>query len=149
MALKTELHRFPGRKTVFTNGCFDILHYGHVHYLCQARQLGDILILALNSDESVRALKGPGRPIHKWQDRAFVMAGLFAVDYVTIFSEDTPVKTLEILQPAIHTKGGDYDINRLPEKNTVEAYGGRIIILPFVEGHSTTKILEQRKKGNE
>lgn len=134
-----------GRRVVFTNGCFDILHMGHLTYLSRARDLGDLLVVGLNSDESVRRLKGADRPVNSQEERAFLLAGLFFVDYVTIFSEQTPVETIEILKPTIHTKGGDYAPADLPEGRVVESYGGRVVLLPFVEGYSTTSIIRKMR----
>ena len=131
-----------GKTLVFTNGCFDILHPGHVSYLSRARDLGDALIVGVNSDESVQKLnKGPGRPVNSAPDRALLLASLACVDYVFVFSEDTPERSLEILRPEIHVKGGDYAPDDLPEKKTVESYGGQVVILPFLPGHSTTGII--------
>ncbi len=146
-----KLHRLlsekHGNKTVvFTNGCFDILHRGHVEYLVRAADLADIFVIAINSDQSVRKLKGMSRPINAEMDRALVLAAMQFVDYVTIFSEETPNRILSILQPDIHTKGGDYRPEDLPERSVVESYGGRIVILPFVSGYSTTSILERGKE---
>lgn len=138
--------RSTGSKLVFTNGCFDILHRGHVHYLVRARQLGDLLVLGLNSDASVQRLKGPGRPINAWYDRAFVLAGLKAVDFVVFFDEDLPNQTISILKPEIHCKGGDYRPEELPERSTVLAGGGRIEILNFVDGYSTTQTLMRSRQ---
>ena len=142
--LSAELERVrTGRVIVFTNGCFDLLHVGHLTYLERARSLGDLLVVGVNSDDSVRRLgKGPGRPLNAAADRALVLAGLRCVDYVTVFGEDTPVQTLELLKPGIHTKGGDYLADELPEAAAVRAYGGRVEILPFVEGYSTTALIE-------
>ncbi len=134
-----------GKKIIFTNGCFDILHTGHINYLAKAKELGDILIVAVNSDDSVQKLKGKQRPINKLEDRMFILASLFFIDFVTYFNENTPIEIIKIIQPDIHVKGGDYKIDNLPEKSIVEAYGGQIIILPFVEGYSTTSILEKLK----
>lgn len=140
--LARKLAGRPG--IVFTNGCFDILHKGHIHTLCRARELGDLLVVGLNSDESVRRLKGPSRPVNSQADRAFVLAALSCVDYVTYFSEDTPVETILELSPAVHVKGGDYRAEDLPEKTAVESRGGKIVVLPFEKGYSTTQILERR-----
>ena len=104
-----------GKKIVFTNGCFDLLHPGHVEYLCRARDLGDILWLGLNSDESVKRLKGPNRPVNQAEDRAMVLAGLGCVDFISTFVEDTPIQILSKVKPHIHTKGGDYVKENLPE----------------------------------
>ena len=122
------------KKVVFTNGCFDILHIGHVTYLNEAKRQGDILIVGVNSDKSVKKLKGETRPINSENDRAFVLDGLKAVDYTVIFDEDTP------------EEGGDYKKEDLPETKIVESYGGEVIILNFVEGKSTTNIIEKINK---
>ena len=132
-----------GKTIVFTNGCFDILHRGHVSYLSRARDLGDCLVIGLNSDSSVIKLKGAGRPVNSELDRAFVLAGLGCVDFVTIFSEETPEKTIEIIKPEIHTKGGDYKENDLPEKKILDKIGGKIVLLPFEMGFSTTSIIKK------
>tara|TARA_B100001939_G_scaffold348237_1_gene374709 strand:- start:19780 stop:20463 length:684 start_codon:yes stop_codon:yes gene_type:complete len=134
-----------GQKIVFTNGCFDILHRGHVEYLCRARDLGDFLVLGLNSDDSVRELKGPGRPIQPMEDRIRILAGLFCLDFLIPFSESTPEALLSILKPDIHTKGGDYKPEALPEAAVVQSYGGQVIILPFLEGRSSSKIIERSR----
>lgn len=128
---------------VFTNGCFDILHRGHVDYLCRARDLGDSLIVALNTDESVQRLKGPERPVQTLEDRMFIMASLECVDVVACFDERTPETLLDLLRPEIHVKGGDYVPEDLPEKAVMDSYGGRIVILPFVAGRSTTGIIKK------
>ena len=135
--------RHRGEKVVFTNGCFDLIHRGHISYLSRARELGDLLVLGLNSDASVRQLKGPTRPVNGELDRALHLVSLRFVDYVTIFSESTPEETIRILKPSIHTKGGDYDPEKLPERDAVLEGGGEIRILPFVEGYSTTSILSR------
>ena len=111
--------KLQGKKVVFTNGCFDILHVGHLRYLNEAKKQGDILIVGVNSDSSVRQLKGEGRPINNEIDRAEMLSGLKAVDFTVIFEELTPIETLEKLKPSIHVKGGDYDKNKLPETATV------------------------------
>lgn len=139
--LKVEKEK--GKKVVFTNGCFDILHAGHVCYLNDAKQLGDLLVLGLNSDASVQRLKGPTRPVNNQQDRALVLAALACIDYVVVFEEDTPIRTLEQLQPHIHVKGGDYTAESLPEYPLIHGYGGKVVILPFKPGNSTTSILEK------
>ncbi|CAN5671322.1 D-glycero-beta-D-manno-heptose 1-phosphate adenylyltransferase [soil metagenome] len=126
---------------VFTNGCFDILHRGHVAYLHAARALGDILVVGLNTDSSVRRLKGPTRPVVPQDDRAFVMAGLACVDAVTLFDEDTPAELIEGLLPDVLVKGGDYAPANVVGRDIVEAVGGRVVIIPFVAGQSTTGIL--------
>jgi len=132
-----------GKKLVTTNGVFDILHVGHVRYLSQAKSLGDILIVGINSDTSVRKIKGPERPINPEQDRAEILSSLEPVDYILIFSEQTPVKWLSEIKPDIHVKGGDYTQDKIIEKDVVESSGGKIIILPLVKGKSTTGILQK------
>lgn len=130
-----------GKRVVFTNGCFDLVHSGHVQLLAQARALGDFLVLGLNSDRSVRALKGPTRPVNSQIDRARVLAQLPYIDAVVIFDEGTPIELIRKLAPAIHVKGGDYVKEKLPEYETVRQGGGEIVILPFRKGYSTTSIL--------
>lgn len=128
---------------VTTNGCFDIIHVGHVRYLSQAKALGDVLIIALNTDESVKKLKGPTRPLNHEQDRAEVLSSLNMVDYVVLFNEETPSELLSRIKPDIHVKGGDYDIDTLPEAKIIQDAGGKIVFIPFVEGKSTTKIIKK------
>ncbi len=135
-----------GKKTVTTNGCFDILHVGHVRYLNQAKELGAVLIVGINSDLSVKKIKGPSRPINTESTRAEVLAALACVDYVLIFPEDTPVKFIETLKPSIHVKGGDYNGVEIPEKKVVESYGGEMRFLSFVDGFSTTGLLDKLSK---
>ena len=132
-----------GKTIVFTNGCFDILHAGHVRYLNGARALGDCLIVGLNSDQSVRMLKGPSRPVNGQDDRAEVLAGLRAVDYVVLFNEKTAETIVNEVKPDIYAKGGDYCIQDLPESKIVEAYGGRIVLIPEVEGRSSSNIIRK------
>jgi rfaE bifunctional protein nucleotidyltransferase chain/domain len=134
--------RSKGKKLVTTNGCFDILHAGHVQYLADAKRLGDILVVGVNSDSSVGKLKGPGRPIQNETDRVVLIGSLRTVDAAFIFFEDDPRAFLEILRPDIHVKGGDYSRTIL-ERETVERHGGRIEIVPFITGHSTTTIIEK------
>lgn len=129
--------------TVFTNGSFDILHAGHVHYLNQAKELGNILIVGLNSDSSVKSYKGDKRPINSQLDRAYVLASLKAVDFVVIFNESTPEVLISHIQPDIHVKGGDYTIDQLPEAKIVQSYGGKIKLLSFIPGKSTTSIIKR------
>lgn len=132
------------KKTIVTtNGCFDILHAGHVRYLKAAKELGDVLILCLNSDSSVKRLKGESRPLNTEDDRAEVVAGLESVDYVIIFSEDTPCELLAQIKPDIHVKGGDYDEDTLPEAVVIKANGGVMRFIPLVEGRSTTNIINK------
>ncbi|MBL0955172.1 MAG: D-glycero-beta-D-manno-heptose 1-phosphate adenylyltransferase [Leptospira sp.] len=143
--IETKRKSLEGKKIVFTNGCFDILHPGHVSYLAQARDLGDYLWIGVNSDESVRRLKGESRPINSCEDRMMVLAALSSVDFVSSFPEDTPLEILKKVRPSIHSKGGDYQIETLPEYKILKEMGADIQILPFVSGKSTTKILEKAK----
>ncbi|HEX8687968.1 MAG TPA: D-glycero-beta-D-manno-heptose 1-phosphate adenylyltransferase [Pyrinomonadaceae bacterium] len=138
-----ESLRAGGRTLVFTNGCFDILHVGHVRYLAAARRLGDALLVAINSDRSVRALKGPGRPVMNERERAEVLAALAAVDFVTVFGEESPRRLIAELLPDVLVKGGDYAPEEIHGREEVEAAGGRVLALPFVEGASTTGIIER------
>lgn len=135
--------REKGKTIVTTNGCFDLLHAGHLQYLREAAELGDILIIGINSDASVRRLKGESRPLQNEIDRATIMAALKPVDFTLIFEEDDPCAFLDILRPDIHVKGGDYLPENLPEKVVVENHGGRVEILSFKNGHSTTGIVER------
>ena len=138
-----ETAKKDGKKVVFTNGCFDILHRGHVTYLNEAKRQGDILVVGVNSDASVKKLKGESRPINSEYDRAFVLDGLKAVDYTVIFGEDTPEDLIACLKPSVHVKGGDYKKEDLPETKIVESYGGKVVILNFIEGKSTTNIINK------
>lgn len=132
------------RPVVFTNGVFDVLHRGHASYLAQARALGASLVVAVNTDASARRLgKGPERPLNNEQDRAALLAALASVDLVTWFDEDTPVQLLAELRPAIYAKGGDYDMATLAETRLVEGWGGRAVAIPFVEGYSTTRLVDR------
>lgn len=140
--LAARLSALPG-KTVFTNGCFDLLHVGHVRYLWAARNLGERLVVGLNSDASVQALKGLQRPIVPEDERAEVLAALACVDFVTVFSEPTAAELLSRLKPAIYAKGGDYSPDTLPEAPVVRGYGGEIAIVSFVPGRSTTDIVSR------
>ena len=133
--------RAAGARVVFTNGCFDILHAGHVRYLAAARARGDVLILGLNSDDSVRRLKGEARPVNGQKDRAEVVGALRSVDYVTIFEEDTAEALIAKVCPAVYAKGGDYTRETLPEARVVEAYVGEVAFIPLVAGKSTTGII--------
>ena len=138
-----ENQKANGKKIVFTNGCFDILHVGHLTYMNEAKAQGDILIVGVNSDESVRRLKGLSRPINTEKDRAELLSGLKAVDFTVIFDEDTPMELIDELKPSIHVKGGDYKKEDLPETVVVEKHGGEVRILKFVEGKSTTNIINK------
>ena len=138
--------RSEGRAIVFTNGCFDLLHPGHVRYLTEARTLGDALVVAINSDRSVGVLKGEGRPILNEQERAEVIAALEAVDYVIIFDEETPRELIADLLPDVLVKGGDWPLDQIVGREEVEAGGGRVLSLPYVDGSSTTDIIERIKR---
>ncbi|MFL6230499.1 MAG: D-glycero-beta-D-manno-heptose 1-phosphate adenylyltransferase [Pyrinomonadaceae bacterium] len=135
--------REAGRRLVFTNGCFDLLHVGHVRYLQQARALGDALIVAINSDRAVRELKGAGRPVMSQGERAEVLAALEAVSYVTVFDELSPRALIARLLPDVLAKGGDYALDEIHGREEVEAAGGRVVALPFVAGASTTDIIRK------
>ncbi len=137
-----ELHR---QKIVFTNGCFDVLHFGHVHYLLEAKKLGNILVVGLNSDDSVRRLKGPTRPINGEKERAFVLAALSFVDYVVLFEEDTPENLIKAVWPDVLVKGGDYALDQIVGADFVTQNGGTVTTIPFVEGFSSSQIIEQLK----
>jgi rfaE bifunctional protein nucleotidyltransferase chain/domain len=148
-ALGRELQKLrkKNRKTkvVFTNGCFDLLHKGHVTYLQKAKSLGQLLVVALNSDASVKQLKGPSRPLNPLEDRLAVIAALECVDYVTWFEEDTPLRTILMLKPDVLVKGGDWSIDKMVGAKEVISWGGKAKSLPFVEGRSTTQIIEKAK----
>ncbi|HEU4594611.1 MAG TPA: D-glycero-beta-D-manno-heptose 1-phosphate adenylyltransferase [Pyrinomonadaceae bacterium] len=141
-----ERLRGEGRRLVFTNGCFDLLHVGHVRYLGEARALGDALLVAINSDRSVRALKGAGRPLVSEAERAEVLAALAAVDFVTVFDEESPRALIADLLPDVLVKGGDYSTDEIHGREEVEAAGGQVLSLPFVEGASTTNIIQRIKE---
>jgi D-beta-D-heptose 7-phosphate kinase/D-beta-D-heptose 1-phosphate adenosyltransferase len=132
-----------GKRIVFTNGCFDLLHAGHVKYLQKARSLGDLLVMGLNSDASVRRLKGEKRPLIGEDERAHILAALDCIDYVVLFDQDTPLELITILKPHILVKGGDYTAEAVVGREVVEAYGGRVELVPFVDGKSTTNIIER------
>jgi rfaE bifunctional protein nucleotidyltransferase chain/domain len=136
--------RREGRRIVFTNGCFDLLHPGHVRYLVRARRLGDALVVGVNSDRSVRRLgKGAGRPVQHEADRAEVLAALAAVDYVTIFDEDTPLELIRAVAPDVLVKGGDWPVERIVGADLVRSHGGRVRSLPFASGYSTTALVRR------
>jgi len=143
LAVLLKRERQLGRKIVFTNGCFDLLHVGHVKYLQKARSLGDLLILGLNSDQSIRRLKGEKRPLIGEGERAHLLAALKCIDYVVVFDDDTPLDLIRVLRPDILVKGGDYTADGVVGKELVESYGGRVEIVPFVDGKSTTNIIEK------
>jgi D-beta-D-heptose 7-phosphate kinase/D-beta-D-heptose 1-phosphate adenosyltransferase len=138
--------RAAGKRLVFTNGVFDLLHVGHVRYLAQARALGDALVVAINSDRTVRELKGPDRPIFDQSERAEILAALRYVDYVTIFDDVSPRSLIATLLPDVLAKGGDYQLDQIHGREEVEAAGGNVISLPFVDGASTTMLIERMKK---
>src|SRR5437763_11141774 len=140
---KSERLRSAGKRVIATNGCFDILHVGHVRYLAAARKLGDALVVGLNGDSSVRQLKGEGRPVNPEQDRAEVLAALESVDYVTIFPELRATNFLRPAQPAVYAKGGDYTTDTLDseERAVLDEFGTRIEIIPFEKGYSTSELL--------
>lgn len=140
-----KLLRSQNKVIVATNGCFDILHVGHVRYLKKSKSVGDVLIVGLNSDKSVRSIKGEGRPINSEQDRAEVLCALESVDYVVLFDEDSPKDLLEVIKPNIYTKGADYTLKTLPEADVILRNNGWVEFIDFVEGKSTTKIIDKIK----
>ena len=144
-----EKYRRIGKAVVFTNGCFDILHAGHVRYLTEARAQGDVLIVGLNSDASVRALKGDARPVNPAPDRAEVVAALRSVDHVVVFDEATAEELVRQLRPDVYVKGGDYSLETLPEAAIVASYGGRTALVPLVPGRSTTRVIQRLQTGEE
>jgi len=138
--------RNEGKKIVFTNGCFDIIHAGHTVYLKEAKRLGDVLVIGLNSDDSVRRLKGEERPLNTEIDRAEVLLSLKPVDYVVVFTDDTPFELIKRVQPDVLVKGGDYKKENIVGADIVEAGGGEVAVIPFVEGKSTSSLVEKIKK---
>lgn len=146
--LLPTLERFRkfGKKIVFTNGCFDILHRGHIHTLQEAAAQGDYLLVAINSDASVKRLKGPSRPVNTQDARALVIAALSMVDGVFIFNEDTPLKLIQQLIPDVLVKGGDYQTHEVVGSAEVTAHGGKVMIIPYLEGISTTSLIDQIKR---
>ncbi len=143
-----DRERKAGKKIVFTNGCFDILHLGHVRYLKEARQLGQVLVVGLNSDRSVRKLKGPDRPLNRQDHRAEVLSALKSVDYVVIFSEPTPMTLIRAIRPDFLVKGGDWKKHAIVGSELVESYGGMVHSLPFTKGFSTTGLLDKMTKSS-
>ena len=143
LADAVERARQDGRRVVFTNGCFDVVHRGHTTYLRQARDLGDLLVVALNDDDSVRRLKGPERPINPAEDRAGVLAALACVDLVTVFATDTPIPLIERLRPEVYVKGGDYSPEMLRETEVVRGYGGEVVMVDYVPEHSTSAVVRR------
>ncbi len=140
---KIDQLKKEGKKIVFTNGCFDILHTGHTRYLREAKKAGDILILALNSDESVRSLKGEKRPLMSENERADVVASLESVDFVTIFHELTPLELIEFIKPDVLVKGGDWTEENIVGRESVKKWGGKVVIIPEIKGSSTTNVIEK------
>lgn len=132
-----------GKTIVTTNGCFDLIHTGHITYLAEAASFGDILIVGINSDESVKKLKGPNRPVQNEMDRAFIIGSLKMVDFTFVFSEPDPCTFLQVIKPDVHVKGGDYTPEKLPERKIIESNGGKIAIVSFVNGYSTTSIVNK------
>lgn len=135
--------RQKGKTIVTTNGSFDILHIGHIRYLQESRKLGDVLVVGINSDASVKSYKGPKRPINAEAERAEALVALSCVDYVVIFFESVPDRVLEVARPHIHTKGGDYDLSQIPERELIESMGGTVVVLPLTKGFSTTALIER------
>lgn len=135
---KAALWRFKGKRMVFTNGCFDLLHRGHLHSLREAKALGDILVVGLNTDASVKRLKGPTRPIQDETTRAEILANLILVDAVVLFDEDTPLNLIQTLTPNVLAKGGDYQPDTIVGYDWVTQHGGEVVIIPLLDGHSTT-----------
>jgi rfaE bifunctional protein nucleotidyltransferase chain/domain len=154
LAAELQRRHQAGERSVLTNGCFDLLHLGHIRYLQEARALGDFLIVGLNNDAGVRLLKGPGRPLLAEMERAEILAALACIEYVTIFAEPTAGPLVELLRPSIYVKGGDYanaqgsepDTSRLPEAKVVQAYGGIVRLIPYLPHHSTTELIAAIKR---
>jgi len=138
--------RATQKKIIFTNGCFDILHHGHFDLIAQAADLGNILVVGANTDASVQRLKGPERPLTKEQDRALQLASLLCVDAVCLFDEDTPKELIELLKPDVLVKGGDYTIDKIVGADIVTSYGGKVEIVPFVAGYSTSSLIQRIKE---
>jgi D-beta-D-heptose 7-phosphate kinase/D-beta-D-heptose 1-phosphate adenosyltransferase len=149
LGARVELYRKERQSIVFTNGCFDILHRGHITYLNRAKAMGDILIVGVNSDSSVRRLKGPERPINNLQDRIQVLTALSCVDHIIAFDEDTPAEVIKVVRPDTFIKGGDYTLETLPEAPLVRELGGCIRILPYIENLSTTDIIDRIRKSQD
>lgn len=141
-----NIWRSFGKKIVFTNGCFDILHYGHLHLIATAASLGNVLVVGVNSDSSVKRLKGEDRPINHQQERMFQMASLLCTDAVCLFEEDTPEELIKTIRPDVLVKGGDYTIENIVGADFVQSYGGTVSIIPFVEGYSTSATIASIKK---
>jgi D-beta-D-heptose 7-phosphate kinase/D-beta-D-heptose 1-phosphate adenosyltransferase len=146
LATLAEQAKRDGKKIVFTNGCFDLLHVGHVRLLSAAKELGDILIVALNNDSSVRQIKGSDRPILPETERAELIAALEMVDYVTLFEEPDPLNVIRELRPDVLAKGGDWAEDQIVGREFVESYGGKVAVIPYLKDHSTTEIIERMRK---
>lgn len=143
---KKEPKEKTKEKVVFTNGCFDILHRGHIEYLKKAKAMGDVLIVGLNSDRSVKRLKGDHRPVNSEEDRAIMLLALKSVDEVIIFEEDTPLRLIKEIRPNVLVKGGDWTVDQIVGADVLKSYGGEIYSLPFIDGYSTTSFIEKIKK---
>jgi D-beta-D-heptose 7-phosphate kinase/D-beta-D-heptose 1-phosphate adenosyltransferase len=148
--LEEALKRFSpsfrnSRRIVFTNGCFDVLHRGHIYYLSRARELGDVLVVGLNSDASVTRLKGPGRPVNNLEARAEVLGALAFVDYIIVFAEETPLHLITLLAPDVLVKGGDYSREEIVGSREVTAQGGQVVTIPLLEGYSSSSIIDRTK----
>lgn len=143
LRLIVEEYRSQGKRVVFTNGCFDLLHPGHIRYLEQARRLGDALVVGLNSDESVKRLKGSSRPVLSERDRLEVVAGLECVDWVTTFEKETPARLIRLLRPHVLAKGGDWPLDQIVGREEVEASGGQVVSIPIEVRHSTSSIIRR------
>jgi D-beta-D-heptose 7-phosphate kinase / D-beta-D-heptose 1-phosphate adenosyltransferase len=143
LTARVEFYRSQGRRIVFTNGCFDLIHVGHVAHLVQAKALGDVLIVGVNADESVRRLKGPGRPITTLNDRVEVLAALSCIDHIIPFEEDTPARVIEAIRPDAFVKGGDYRLDTIPEADLVRRLNGEVYVLPYIDGRSTSRIIQR------
>jgi len=137
--------RTENKTIVFTNGCFDILHKGHIYYLNESANLGDVLIVGLNSDSSIKKIKGQDRPINDQSSRAEVLSALRFVDYVVLFDEETPYNLINFIKPTILVKGGDYKLNDIVGADIVQDYGGKVVTIPYLDGNSTTEIIEKIK----
>jgi D-beta-D-heptose 7-phosphate kinase/D-beta-D-heptose 1-phosphate adenosyltransferase len=143
LAEQLSLLRREGKRIVFTNGCFDLLHPGHIHTLTQAKALGDILVVAINNDASVKRLKGEQRPILTQDERTVMLSALSVVDYVTVFAEDTPLEAIRLLLPDVLVKGGDWEAGAVVGRDVVEANGGKVVLIPYQTGFSTTDVIER------
>jgi len=144
----TKRLKKEGKRIVFTNGCFDLLHLGHIRYLREAKRLGDILVIGLNSDHSVRSLKGKNRPLVREKDRAEILSALEVVDYIVIFNESTPKNLIDSIIPDVLIKGGDWKKEEVVGKDTVEAHGGEVVIIPEVKGYSTSALISKIQKAS-